>query len=255
MLNAKGQAEIARLQYSGIMAILFRIDVDKPFGHHNVMVRVASKLSEEFNVELSSLLPYLRHNKALTRFLTSRQVPAFFYFRNCTKPDAETLSLLKEGHHLYGFHAENTRNADTFWKEFSLFCTDGVSTKHFTKHGSGYLKLGKLHYPPYEPERYQAWCQQNGLRYFSGNRLATSAEELCQRDEYGFWPAAFWVEEQYRDPAFNQLEDFLTAATRQDVILLTHSSNFYTHQKVKDDIAYIVEQVKIRKRVEKGKEW
>lgn len=186
----------------------------------------------------------------MIHFLNEQEIPAFFYFRNCTSPDEETRILLLKGRHQAGFHAESTRTLETFKEELRLFCSKGLNVTHFTKHGSGVLKLGKHHYPPYEPQRYKEWSKLLDIKYFSGNDIAASASQLVKRDEDGFWPFCFWVEENYRNAHFNSIDDFLQVAEKNDVVLLTHPENFYTHKKIRDDISYI-----IAKAAEKNINW
>ena len=60
------------------------------------------------------------------------------------------------GGHKIGFHAENTRTIDTFSEELNVFKkkVSPAKVESFSKHGSGQLKLGKYHYPSFEPEKY-----------------------------------------------------------------------------------------------------
>ncbi len=222
------------------MALLLRIDVDKPFGHHALLPKLASKLSEETNWPLRWVQPYLPHCHAMIRMLDDAGISAFFYFRRCTAPSAATLQLLADGGHQWGFHAEDTRSFESFERELRFFENlVGQPVQHFTKHGSGQLKLGKHHYAPYEPDRYREWAQQLGIRYFSGNGTPASAAELGAA-EPGWWPQCFWLERHYRHPQLNQLEQLVAAAATQDVVMLAHPETWYTYRQVADDMQALI---------------
>lgn len=222
------------------MAILLRVDVDKPYGHHTLLRRIASKLREDYEIQFFSFLSYLPHLKGLIKMLNENHVPSYFFFRLCTLPDEETKQLLERGHHISGLHAENTRSEETFLQEVKLFSRNGISCSCFTKHGSGTLKLGKYHYPPYEPERYLDWASKSGLKFFSGNGTPDSEGELilCKNN---FWPNLFWMEHDYRSKTFNTLQQFKAAALKHDVVLLIHPENFYSYPILSTELKEIID--------------
>lgn len=217
------------------MSILFRVDVDKPLGHHNLLVKVGSKLSEDLHISVRRHPRYLFHLKEMLRFLNEKKVPAFFYFRLITLPDNETIELLEAGTHSYGYHMENTRSFDTFRQEIENFNKQGFYSDHFTKHGSGSYKLGKYHYAPYEPLKYMEWANKLNLTFYSGNGIAKCKEDLYEKNNH-FYSNAFWGERNYRDQNYNNIEDFVNAGISSDVIFLTHPENFYTHKILKQDV-------------------
>lgn len=220
------------------MAILLRVDVDKPYGHHTLVRRIASKLVEDYELKNFPFLSYLPHLKKLLRTLNENKVPGFFFFRLCTLPDKETKQLLEKGHHIVGLHAENTRTEETLLEEVNQFNLSGMPCTCFTKHGSGTLKLGKYHYPPYEPSKYLKWARQNDLRFFSGNGTPNTEHDLILQEE-GFWPNLFWMEHDYRGKTFNTLQQFKAAALHHDVILLIHPENFYSYPILSDELMEI----------------
>lgn len=222
------------------MAILLRVDVDKPYGHHTLFRRIASKLVEDYEVKFFSFLSYLPHLKKLLRVLNKNNVPAFFFFRLCTLPDKETMDLIEQGNHITGLHAENTRTEETFMEEVSQFNNSGITCKCFTKHGSGTLKLGRYHYPPYEPTKYLKWSKQYKINYFSGNGTPDNEQDLIKCND-GFWPNLFWMEHDYRSNTFNTLTQFKTAALQHDVVLLIHPENFYSFPILSTELKEIID--------------
>lgn len=225
------------------MSILFRVDVDKPLGHHNLLAKIGSKLSEDLHISVRKHPQYLFHLKEMLRFLNERNVQAFFYFRLMTLPDSETMALLKSGNHSYGYHIENTRSFETFKNEIEKFNQAGFHSNHFTKHGSGSYKLGRFHYAPYEPLKYLEWADKLNLTFYSGNDIPKCQEDLYDKRNH-FYTNVFWGESNYRDKNFNNVEDFVDAALYKDVIFLTHPENFYTHKNVKNDVENMISRAK-----------
>ncbi|HXC04930.1 MAG TPA: hypothetical protein VNZ86_09275, partial [Bacteroidia bacterium] len=174
------------------MALILRVDVDKPYGHSNLIRKVASKVSEDyFKIPLFSGISYLSHFIRFLEYCNANGVPGFMYHRMCTIPDQHVNELLKAGGHQLGFHAENTRTSATFAAELKRFRQQtSLPVNSFTKHGSGTLKLGKHHYPPYEPGKYKVWAQQEGIGYYFGNGICTSAADLFAVN--GFFENMFW---------------------------------------------------------------
>jgi len=139
------------------------------------------------------------------------------------------------------FHAENTRSLETFTAELNLFKTKVAPNpvESFTKHGSGVLKLGRHHYPAYEPEKYKQWAVQTATRFDFGNGIATWEAELFAAD--GFYANMFWIERDYRAPEFNELQQALDAAKKADVVVLIHPCNFHSSAIVSDNFKQLAE--------------
>jgi hypothetical protein len=226
------------------MAILLRVDVDKPYGHHNLVRRIASKLVEDYELKIFPFLSYLPHLKELLWMLNENQVSGFFFFRLCTFPDKETKQLLERGHHSAGLHAENTRTAESFLEEVKQFNLCGISCSCFTKHGSGTLKLGKHHYPPYEVSRYRDWARKYNIKFFSGNGTPHTEDDLILQED-GFWPNLFWMEHDYRSKSFNTLQQFKAAAIKHDVVLLIHPENFYSYPILSIELQEIIDWARV----------
>jgi len=223
------------------MSLILRIDVDKPFGHHNMVSRIKSKISENyFNINWLLNSGYLMHLKELLDHLNGIKISAFIYFRYCTAPDKDVLNLLEAGEHHFGFHAENTRTEDLFLNELRLFEAEvGMNALSFTKHGSGKEKLGKNHYPKYEENKYIEWGKKHLSFYFGNgilkNKNLTNSEEI-------YFPNMFWVHSSYRDESLFDISKVIKKARKEDVCIIIHPSNYYTFEIVKNDFNNIIKQ-------------
>ncbi|MFY0631052.1 MAG: hypothetical protein JXR05_11770 [Flavobacteriaceae bacterium] len=222
------------------MGLFIRIDVDKPYGHKNILFKLLSKINEDF---IRLFLPkiYLKGLISLLEYLNENNIQSNIYFRNCTRPSPKVMDLLLKGNHSIGFHAENTRTKDTFREELNLFQKKtGIKINHFTKHGSGTLKLGKNHYHPYEPEKYLEWSKQMNLLYKFGNG---TLDEKIALDE-SFISDMFWGESWYRNELFNSIDTLVSEAEKMNYVFLIHPSNYETHQSVQSEFKYFIQQLK-----------
>lgn len=96
--------------------------------------------------------------------------------------------------HQFGQHLENTRFEETFRRELRLLeQTLCQRVTAFSKHGSGWMRLGLHLYPPYEPERYFPCAKDARLKYFFGN-LDNPKLESQQNGELLSFLGAFWFE-------------------------------------------------------------
>jgi hypothetical protein len=223
------------------MSLILRVDVDKPYGHSNIIRKVASKVVEDyFSLPVVGNFKYLSHLIQFLEYCNAEQVPGFIYHRTCTIPNKKVKNLLKEGNHKLCFHAENTRSYETFSAELEAFkkAAAPIQVSSFTKHGSGALKLGKHHYPPYEPEKYKEWAASSHTAFHFGNGIGKNAKDLYA--ENNFFENMFWMEHDYRDPAFCELQPLLDAAKTNDVVVLIHPCNFHSYKKVADDFKRLV---------------
>jgi hypothetical protein len=224
------------------MAIILRADVDKPYGKHTILRKVASKVKEDYFPKMQFNSGYLSHLKEMLHLCNTSNIQGTFYHRICTVPDSETIELFRAGNHEWGLHLENSKSEKTFiqeWNEFRKY--PGCSqTSSFSKHGSGVHKLGKYHYPFYEPEKYQKWAKKNDFHYPSGNGIASCKEDLFI-DETGFFKSLFWFEPSYRDSSFAKIENLIEAAFESDVVALIHPCNFVADPIARKDFEFMIE--------------
>tara|TARA_B100000945_G_C20283812_1_gene550001 strand:- start:69 stop:779 length:711 start_codon:yes stop_codon:yes gene_type:complete len=223
------------------MSLLLRVDVDKPYGRHTLFRKIVSKLNEDYITYLPKFIGYLSHLKIFLSFCNDRGVRCHLYHRICTVPDSETMQIIKREGHLIGLHLEDSRNIDCFKKELSLFTSlTGISNvKSFTKHGSGFYKLGKNHYPPYEPDKYKVWAKEIGIEFIFGNGIPSKVEDIIQVD--GFYNNMFWMEPDYRSSTFNSIDKLIEIASDNDVVVLIHPSNFVADINTRNDFIKLIE--------------
>lgn len=223
------------------MSLILRVDVDKPYGKSNFLKRVASKLTEDIWFPKITALGYMNHVVDFIQFCNNQKIQGFFYYRNCTLPDKETKKLLIAGNHKIGFHAENTRNLNSFLSELKIF-KKNLKIKNidsFTKHGSGMLKLGKHHYPFYEPNLYIEWSSILGISFHFGNGICEKSQDLLSKNN--FFSHMFWIEREYRNPDFFDFQKLLELAKTEDVVVLIHPCNYQASKEVKEDFMLLVQ--------------
>jgi hypothetical protein len=228
------------------MSIILRVDVDKPYGNSNFLRKICSKLEEDYvSFRILNSKKYLTHLIGFLEFCNTNKVPSILYFRHCTIPNKKVLDLIKIGGHKIGLHAENTRSFETFKNELSLFRKKLNSEKvdSFSKHGSGNLKLGKYHYPPFEPQKYLEWSKSLDIRYISGNDIAEKKEELFAANNY--FSRIFWIEREYRSKDFFDLKKVVDAAKENDIVVLIHPCNFDSTKAVLDDFIELIRLAKM----------
>jgi hypothetical protein len=227
------------------MPIILRVDVDKPFGHSNLINKVKSKLSEDY--WFPNFLPfkrnYLYHLEDFISVCNRENVRGLFYFRICTTPNEIIKKLLIDGGHKVGMHAENTRDYSTFTNELSnLTKLSSLTFDTFTKHGSGSLKLGKHHYAPYEPDKYREWAPKSNIQFPFGNEICAAAVDFTAID--GFFPKMFWLEREYRDSNIFEIKDLIEIAKTSVVPVLIHPCNFVSSSVVRNDFMDLIKQAK-----------
>jgi hypothetical protein len=223
------------------MALLLRVDVDKPYGRSNLVNKVKSKLAEDY--WFPRVNNYLNHLKEFIEYCNSECIQGYFYFRTCTAPNVIINKLLIEGKHKIGFHAEDTRNIESFKSEVNNFkAISAIDIDSFTKHGSGTLKLGKHHYPPYEPEKYLEWSKILKFNFFLGNGIAKNREDVFPKN--GIYPNMFWMEREYRNENFYELGQAIDYAKINIMPILIHPCNFAASEIVKNDFKSLVRMSK-----------
>ena len=223
------------------MALTLRVDVDKPFGNHTLVRKIASKFFEDTGI-LPPKIGYLSHVEDFLYILEKHGVKAVFYFRICTLPTAVIIQYLQKIGHKIGWHAEDTRNFKTFSDELTKFQElTGILPHSFSKHGSGIRKLGRYHYPPYEEEKYLQWANEVNVPFIFGNGMAQ--EEL--KNLNNFYPDVFWLERNYRSKKFDSLEKVISLANNQIVPILTHPENVIRDKNCLADLEKLITLSKI----------
>lgn len=222
------------------MALILRVDVDKPYGRNSFVEKILSKAREDYWFPKIDLFGYLKATEEFIKFCNANGVKGFFYFRNCTVPNKKVIALLKEGNHKVGFHAENTRSLETFEKELALFRSriNGLEVTSFTKHGSGDIKIGRHHYAPYEEANYRDWANQLKIKFPFGNAICEAKVDFD--DVRKFYPKMFWIHHDYRHESMKTIENALEIAAESTITIIIHPSNFIAEPFVRSEFQRIV---------------
>lgn len=229
------------------MAIILRLDIDKPYGRASLPSKILSKVREDYVFPALNAAGYLRDLARFLEWLNEEKIPALSYHRICTTPNARVKHLLHQGGHLFGLHAEDTRTLDTVKGEIEWLkrLNPELPLHSFTKHGSGELKLGRRHYAPYEPDKYREWAKALQLPFLFGNGIAKSPEVFSSKQD--FYPDMFWFEPGYQDEKFSSVDAALDAADAGSLVLIVHPENLYAIRKVKDDLTALIKKAKDRR--------
>ena len=124
------------------MSVILRIDVDRAY-----MKQPQDYLRTFYGIfPAVKSLGYLEHSKKMADELNNKGIRASFFFLTSTPPKTDfAQDLLSRGHSI-GLHAVQTQDFSRFLKERDKISKRFNSNVHgFTKHGSGRLKLNKLH--------------------------------------------------------------------------------------------------------------
>jgi hypothetical protein len=225
------------------MALIVRIDVDRPYGKQGILRHLASRLSSDYYLPRLKWLRYLDELKVILRILNANGKSAYVFFRRCTHPTPEVCELMEAGGHRFGLHLENSRSAETFNEELRSFQQQlGRRVEAFSKHGSGQARYGWYHYAPYEPERYLYWGRQAGLKFFFGN-LEDPRLMPVQDGGLLFFPSAFWLEPDWRDTKRFPIEWLLSEAAERDVVMLLHPDNVTADPEIMREFRMAIEKL------------
>jgi hypothetical protein len=226
------------------MAIIIRIDVDRPYGRRPILRHLLSRCSSELYFPQTEALGYLRELKEMLRMLRELEARAYAFFRRCTLPSDSIIELMEQGRHEIGLHLENSRSFETFQNErLVLERHIGKKVLSFSKHGSGSAKYGYHHYTPYEPERYIEWAKQSQMKVFLGN-LEDPTLRPDSVDGGLFWyPAAFWLEPSWRDTERFSVDWLLAQAWESDIVLLVHPENVLADPTLVREFQRIISQL------------
>jgi len=226
------------------MAIIIRIDVDRPYGKRPLLRHLLSRCSSDLYFPRTEALGYLSELKEMLKILCEHRVRAYTFFRRCTLPSDPIMELIQQGRHEIGLHLENSRSFETFQSERLLLEQHvGKKVLSFSKHGSGGAKYGYQHYPPYEPGRYLQWARQAQMKVFFGNLEDPTLRPQSVDEGLSWYPAAFWLEPYWRNTERFTVDWLLARARESDIVLLLHPENVLCNPCLLRDFQRILDQL------------
>jgi hypothetical protein len=229
------------------MALILRIDVDRPYGKQPFLRHLLSRLSADFYFPKIETLGYLEELRIILHMLNAIQARAYIFFRYCTLPSQSILALIGEGGHEIGLHLENSRSFGHFVTEkHRLERHIGKAVLAVSKHGSGGAKYGFHHYAPYEPDKYIAWARQSQMNLFLGNLEDPSIRPCVDGTGLRAYPSAFWLEPSWRNTKAFPIDWLLAQAQHFDIVLLIHPDNVLADPALTAAFQYIVLSLETR---------
>src|SRR5215469_198801 len=223
------------------MALIIRIDVDRPYGRRPFLRHCLSRLSSDLYFPRVERFGFLEDLAIMLSWLNEARARAHVFFRRCTLPSSSILKLLDSGRHEIGLHLENSRSLMTFLAERQIIERHvGRKVRVVSKHGSGGSKYGFHHYAPYEPEKYVDWAEHASMRLFLGNLEDPTLEPNSTKNGLVIFPAAFWLEPSWRDTRKFTVGWLLQQAKDKDVVLLVHPENVLGSPELVSDFRRLV---------------
>ena len=229
------------------MALIIRIDVDRPYGRKPFHRHVLSRMSSDWCMPKIPGFGYLAELETMLNMLNQAQARAYVFFRRCTLPSKSILELLHSGKHQAGLHLENSRSFETFRNEMEILEHHlGTKVVAMSKHGSGGSKFGFHHYAPYEPAKYAEWAERAEIRLFLGNLEDPTIGPTLTSNGLLAFPSAFWLEPHWRDSKQFSVEWLLQRAQNRDVVLLVHPENVLADASLTADFKRIIQTLDSR---------
>ena len=229
------------------MALILRIDVDRPYGKRPFVRHVLSRLRSDLYAPVLESFGYLRELAILLTILNRTAARAYVFFRRCTVPSSHVLWLMRAGRHEIGLHLEDSRTFESFiCEKTALERHTGSTVAAFSKHGSGSARYGRRHYAPYEPERYVQWALRAQMRLFLGNLEDPSLTPIQKSSSFLYFPSAFWLETPWRDTETFSVDWLRARANDADVVLLVHPENIIADAELLGQFRELVTKVQTK---------
>jgi hypothetical protein len=229
------------------MALIVRIDVDRPYGRQPLPRHVLSRLSSDLYFPRIESFGYLKELDFILNMMNSRGIKSYVFFRRCTLPSQPVLKTIRDGGHKIGLHLENSRTFETFIAEKRfLEAYIGERVTAISKHGSGSKKYGFHHYAPYEPEKYIDWAQRDDARVFLGNLEDPTLPPSFSDSGFCAFPSAFWIEPAWRNTEVFTVSWLESYASQNDAVLLLHPENVLSNPGLTADFERLLDRVETR---------
>lgn len=229
------------------MALIVRIDVDRPYGRTPVLRHVLSRLGSDIYFPRVESFGYLTELYIILQMLNKLEARSYIFFRRCTLPSESILELIDVGGHQIGLHLENSRSFESFLSEKSMLERHtGRQVIAVSKHGSGKAKYGFRHYAPYEPDDYIFWAQQSGMNLFLGNLEDPSIRASEYESGFRVYPSAFWLEPAWRNTHIFTVDWLLAQAHVLDIVLLIHPENILLEPSLLNEFRRLLDSLDTR---------
>jgi hypothetical protein len=229
------------------MALIVRIDVDRPYGRHPPHRHLFSRLASDLCFPKLEALGYLDELRWMLELLNGNNARAHVFFRRCTLPSAPVLGLIEQGGHEIGLHLENSHSYESFFAEKRILEHHvHKPILSLSKHGSGGARYGWHHHAPYEPERYVEWARHAGMRLFLGNLEDPTIGPINDPNGFVSFPAAFWLEPHWRDVKRFTVDWLVSHAQKRDTVLLVHPENILESPELTRSFARLVGTLKTK---------
>jgi hypothetical protein len=223
------------------MALIVRIDVDRPYGKAPLYRHMLSRISSDFYLPKLPRFGYLAELENMLTALNKANARAYAFFRRCTLPPEHVMELLRAGKHEVGLHLENSRSFDTFREEVDILEDHfGTKVRAMSKHGSGGAKFGLHHYAPYEPSKYAEWAERASMRLFLGNLEDPTIDPTMSMKGLLTFPSAFWLEPHWRDTERFTVEWLMQRASERDIVMLVHPENVLADRALNSEFETII---------------
>jgi hypothetical protein len=223
------------------MVLALRVDIDNPFGYSSRFRRQLNRLSINYNlVPRLTRLGYLDNARALNQWLSKHKIPATWFFRTATYPTSSILPLFTTGVNQINLHAERTGSVDDFREEVEKWedlCRAKVTG--FSKHGSGVLKLSRMHDPTYDPASLLQYAKTLSLRYFIGNGMDYN-EAFVRNHQFTYIPSVFWLDRIEQYGSSRALEQLLEYSSQNSVVLLLHPVWWHQQPELRKNLDWLV---------------
>ena len=229
------------------MALILRIDVDRPYGKAPFLRHVFSRVGSDIYFPKIEAFGYLRELEVLLQILNEAGARSYVFFRRCTLPTKAVTALMDAGKHEFGLHLENSRSFETFCDERAMLERYiGRPVTAISKHGSGKHKYGFHHYAPYEPDNYIDWVRKSGMKVFLGNLEDPTLRPLAAEASLHVYPSAFWLEPSWRDTRKFPVEWLHAQARDKDIVLLMHPDNVLAEASLTNDLRGLLRSLDTR---------
>jgi len=229
------------------MALIVRIDVDRPYGKSPFLRHVFSRVGSDIYFPKIEAFGYLQELKVILQMLNEAKARAYIFFRRCTLPSRPILELIDAGGHEIGLHLENSRSFESFSDEKAMLERHiGRPVASVSKHGSGKRKHGLHHYAPYEPDKYIHWARKSGMKVFLGNLEDPTIPPSKGGTDLKVYPSAFWLEPSWRDTRRFTIKWLLSQAAVSDIVLLMHPDNVLADPSLTEDLKGLLSSLDTR---------